>query len=319
MPPPLLQRYRDSLPKVAAAVKTFSAGTEGNATDFMIELGDFKDTDASKGCGNAAPPTQICTVLTIGFLQTIEKAMSVFQGPRFHVVGNHDVDILNQSAVFATIHDATAKDLNVEVGGAGYSSWQMPITSNATNSLSDVQGCLVRTDDSADSGYVWVVHPDGTRNWLSAPPSLADALVTKDINVFPKRHGGTGAYVLDAAGSVAAVEQRCSSSSMCPCDPTTGLPKALPLPSAGSTPPIRFITLNADYTDHDVAWSDLNNPSAVPGMYVLSTSQQCIRTRTHKVHGSELQMPRRASFISLHRLSAHHADTPLSFFLFFFP
>lgn len=230
--------------------------------------------------------------------------MAVFQGPRFHIVGNHDVDILNQSAVFATIHDANAKDLNVEVGGAGYSSWQMPIPSNATNSSSDVQGCLVRTDASADAGHVWVVHPDGTRNWLSAPPSLADAIVTKDINAFPKRHGGTGAYVLDAAGSVAAVKQRCSSSSMCPCDPTTGLPKALPLPSADSTPPIRFITLNADYTDHDVAWSDLNNPSAVPGMYVVLSHFQHRYTKCMKANFKCLTVP----------LSSHHADTLFFFF-----
>ena len=37
--------------------------------------------------------------------------------PRFHLVGNHDVDILNQSSVFANIHDSDATDMNVEVGG----------------------------------------------------------------------------------------------------------------------------------------------------------------------------------------------------------
>ena len=44
--------YRDSLPKVQQAVQTM--GKEN--VDFMIELGDFKDTDVSQHCDKDPSP-----------------------------------------------------------------------------------------------------------------------------------------------------------------------------------------------------------------------------------------------------------------------
>ena len=75
------------------------------------------------GCAKAgAPPSAHCTNITVGFLRSIEDAMAAYAGPRFHLLGNHDVDILNQSSVFANIHDSDAAGMNVQVGGQGYSS-----------------------------------------------------------------------------------------------------------------------------------------------------------------------------------------------------
>ena len=88
--------YRDSLPKVQHAVAHFDA----LKADFLIELGDFKDTDASQ-CEGHGLATPHCVNLTLSFLRTIEAAMGAFPRPRFHLLGNHDVDVLNQSAARA--------------------------------------------------------------------------------------------------------------------------------------------------------------------------------------------------------------------------
>ena len=80
--------YRDSLPKVQAAVATM----QQEKVDFMIELGDFKDTDVSQHCDK--DPSPACVNLTVGFLRRIEAAMAVYEGPKYHILGNHDVDIL---------------------------------------------------------------------------------------------------------------------------------------------------------------------------------------------------------------------------------
>ena len=109
--------YRDSLPKMSQAVADI---TKLNP-DFLIELGDFKDTDATeRHCDKN--PTAACVNLTLGFLQRIEEAVAVFPGPRYHVIGNHDVDILNQSSVFA--HEVNSHI--DERGGAGFYSWSVP-------------------------------------------------------------------------------------------------------------------------------------------------------------------------------------------------
>ena len=131
--------YRDGLLKVRAATEAFTAA----GVDFLVELGDFKDTDAGR-CGGRAPDAG-CTNLTLGFLDRIEAAVAAgYGGPRYHVLGNHDVDILNQSAVLAREADGPAAG-----GGGGYYSMVWPPPGP------DTSGCLAR---SADGRNVWVVH-----------------------------------------------------------------------------------------------------------------------------------------------------------------
>lgn len=82
--------------------------------DFMIELGDFKDTDVSQHCDKN--PSPHCVNITVGFLSAIETAFyEGFSGPHYHVLGNHDVDILNQSIVLENERNAP-----VQQGGNGY-------------------------------------------------------------------------------------------------------------------------------------------------------------------------------------------------------
>lgn len=117
--------YRDSIPKVQQACKDF---TESNV-DFMIELGDFKDT----GCKGDFAPTPECISDTIGYLETIEAtAAEIYKGPRFHVYGNHDVDILSQTNVSQALNDT---GFPLETGGLGYYAWSFPPAPATTQPL----------------------------------------------------------------------------------------------------------------------------------------------------------------------------------------
>jgi len=80
--------YRDSVQKLAACVKVMN----NERVQFLVELGDFKDQDT--------PPVE---TRTLGFLRTIESAMAGFQGPRYHVIGNHDADSLSKTQYLGEI------------------------------------------------------------------------------------------------------------------------------------------------------------------------------------------------------------------------
>ena len=54
--------------------------------DFLIELGDFKD--------QGKPPSEKST---LQFLKAIESVYSGFEGPRYHVLGNHDMDSISKT------------------------------------------------------------------------------------------------------------------------------------------------------------------------------------------------------------------------------
>jgi hypothetical protein len=233
--------YRDSLPKVQAAVATMRS----SKVDFMIELGDFKDTDVSQHCDK--DPSPACIGLTVGFLRRIESAMAVYTGPKYHILGNHDVDILNQSIVLANEHNAHVDDASHEAEGYYSFSWPPSHQSNSTLGP-DTAGCL--TTQKGTSSNIWIVHKDGTRNWISAPTAgcRAKAVAVPNIEVYPKRHGAQNPlYALNTTASAMA----CSN------------PKcAVAIPAPPPPPPqaLRFIALNGDYTDTDVAWKDLDLP-----------------------------------------------------------
>jgi len=51
----------------------------------LIELGDLKDV---------SNPVSEC--LTLEYIETIEKIFAKFNGPRYHVLGNHDMDCISK-------------------------------------------------------------------------------------------------------------------------------------------------------------------------------------------------------------------------------
>ena len=236
------RHYRDSLPKVERATRDIIAAE----ADFMIELGDFKDTVCPANNKGTVPAN--CTDKTLGFIDTIEGAMAAFKGPRFHVLGNHDVDILNQSAVLSHVHNFGDGGLQAE----GHYSFSMPfpraVNGSGGGAGPDTAGCLI-TDARSN---VWVVHDDGTRNWISKPTSgcMSKATAEPDdtINAIPKRHGANSPlYALDAAQSAAA----------CANHGCTKLPGAVPAA-------LKFIVLNGDFNSAGQAWYDLDGSPQLP-------------------------------------------------------
>lgn len=78
--------YRESLRKLAEAVSVFNE----RRPDFVIELGDFKDNTRGR-------------IETLAHLEKIEAALAGFNGPRYHVAGNHDFDCLTPDEFFSRI------------------------------------------------------------------------------------------------------------------------------------------------------------------------------------------------------------------------
>jgi predicted MPP superfamily phosphohydrolase len=73
--------YRESIAKMGECVRLMNS----QKVDFLIELGDFKDQ------GEPAIEEN-----TLQYLKTIEKAFGEFRGPRYHVLGNHDMDSISK-------------------------------------------------------------------------------------------------------------------------------------------------------------------------------------------------------------------------------
>lgn len=108
-PPNNTRYYRLAPSKLRACVDLMNA----EKVEFLIELGDFKD--------EAAPPTEEST---LSFLRTIEGVFANFRGPRYHVLGNHDMDSITkeqfQSLVVNTGIDPARTWYSFERGGVRF-------------------------------------------------------------------------------------------------------------------------------------------------------------------------------------------------------
>lgn len=93
--------YRESTVKMTECVEIMNR----QKVDFLVELGDFKDQDD--------PAVE---ERTISHLQAIEKVFQQFQGPKYHVVGNHDIDSISKSQFLENITNT-----NIRAGSAYYS------------------------------------------------------------------------------------------------------------------------------------------------------------------------------------------------------
>jgi len=80
--------YRQSLDKLTECVARMKAEN----VDFLIELGDFKDQDR--------PPAE---QQTLTYLDTVEGVFQQFDGPTYHVIGNHDVDSISKPQLLARV------------------------------------------------------------------------------------------------------------------------------------------------------------------------------------------------------------------------
>jgi 3',5'-cyclic AMP phosphodiesterase CpdA len=80
--------YRGSIAKMTECVALMN----DKKVDFLIELGDFKDQDS--------PPLE---KNTLKHLETIEAVFGKFKGPRYHVMGNHDVDSISKEQFLSRV------------------------------------------------------------------------------------------------------------------------------------------------------------------------------------------------------------------------
>lgn len=80
--------YRASLEKLRACVQQMNA----LGVDFLVELGDFKDQGRDEA-------------QTLNYLQAVEAVFREFKGPRYHVLGNHDMDRLSKAQFQAGIEN----------------------------------------------------------------------------------------------------------------------------------------------------------------------------------------------------------------------
>jgi hypothetical protein len=82
------RHYRESLAKMRECVELMNS----EKVDLLVELGDFKDQDS--------PPVE---ERTVSHLRAIETEFARFAGPRFHALGNHDMDSLSKAQFLAGI------------------------------------------------------------------------------------------------------------------------------------------------------------------------------------------------------------------------
>ena len=93
-PPAGTRHYRLALGKLGACVDLMNS----EQVDFLIELGDFKDQDAKPVEDN-----------TLAYLRAIEGVFGGFRGPRYHVLGNHDMDSITKEQ-FQSVVENTGVD-----------------------------------------------------------------------------------------------------------------------------------------------------------------------------------------------------------------
>lgn len=90
-----IRHYRGSMAKLAEAVEAFNL----SKVDFVVELGDLKDLTRGRD-------------ETLAALERIEAVFAKFDGPRYHVAGNHDFDCLSPEEFFSrTPNDGKVRDI----------------------------------------------------------------------------------------------------------------------------------------------------------------------------------------------------------------
>jgi alkaline phosphatase len=82
--------YRESIPKMQACIEELNR----QKVDFAIHLGDFKDQDPE-------PKEED----TLRYLKDIEAVYSKFDGPRFHCIGNHDLDSISKKQFLENVEN----------------------------------------------------------------------------------------------------------------------------------------------------------------------------------------------------------------------
>ena len=82
--------YRESIEKMQAFIDVANS----EKVDFIVHLGDFKDQDA-------VPDSE----RTLEYLKLLESTYGQFKGPKYHVLGNHDMDSISKGDFLAHVEN----------------------------------------------------------------------------------------------------------------------------------------------------------------------------------------------------------------------
>lgn len=135
--------YRQSLSKVKECVDLMNQ----QKVDFIIELGDFKDQDPVSNEAN-----------TLKYLTEIEKVFHQYNGPTYHVLGNHDMDGISKEQFLSRITNTGIPT------SESYYSYNMKGFHFVV-----LDGNFTREGNAYDHGnFTWdnTLIPDSELNWL---------------------------------------------------------------------------------------------------------------------------------------------------------
>ncbi len=183
--------YRESPDKLAECVELMNA----EKVDFLIELGDFKDQNT--------PPVELRTLL---YVQVMEKVLQGFNGPKYHVLGNHDMDSISKMQFLNRIENT-----NID-SGRSYYSFDLNVLRFI---VLDANYRADGTDyDHGDFDWTDANIPSDELNWLKETLAAAPGKVVVFIH---QLLDGTGSVyvknaaevrqILQASGKVLAVFQ----------------------------------------------------------------------------------------------------------------
>ncbi len=182
---PSSRYYRDSIIKLTDTVNTMNAQT----VSFLIEIGDFKDQDGTPVEAN-----------TIEYLQIIEAVFQQFDGPLYHVLGNHDMDSISKSQFMAHVDNT-----GIEPADSTYYSFDV----NGIHFIVlDANYNTASDDDHYDHGnFNWTVSyiPTGEMAWLQQDLADADGPVIVFVH---QRMDGGGSHLMTNSAEVRSVLER---------------------------------------------------------------------------------------------------------------
>ncbi len=165
--------FRESADKMTECVKLMN----DKKVNFLIELGDFKDQ-------NAEPSEE----KTIAYLRTIEEIFQQFNGPTYHVLGNHDVDSLSKEQFRANI-----KNTNISGSSCHYSYDFKGIHFVVLDANFRTDGTVYDHGNfSSSDTYI----PEAELNWLMQ--NLADTTLPSIVFCHQQLGGRGGTYVKNA-------------------------------------------------------------------------------------------------------------------------
>lgn len=83
-----------------AKIEAFATAMNAADAEFVAELGDFTDNPATPGL----TPAQRREV-AMGFMRAAEAKFALFDGPRYHVFGNHDTDQVSKADFMSVVRN----------------------------------------------------------------------------------------------------------------------------------------------------------------------------------------------------------------------